>query len=110
MKRPLAHLLANANGRAHTPTCGPGRLVIWVGPLPGHTAVRPYLRRGEGEWDQLAFVIEDDGTIKVRAPTYPTVASLAGAAGSLKHPVSWEEMRQIAREDYLAEEYLPKNP
>jgi len=30
---------------------------------------------------------------------YPTVASLAGAAGSLKQPMSWDEMRDIARED-----------
>lgn len=65
---------------------------------------------GVSTHDRVAFVIEDDGTIKVRVPQYPTVASLAGAAGSLKHPVSWQEMREIAREDYLADEYPPKRP
>ncbi|HLJ80958.1 MAG TPA: hypothetical protein VKT52_05680 [Ktedonobacterales bacterium] len=30
---------------------------------------------------------------------YPTVASLAGAAGSLQRPMPWDKMRDIARED-----------
>ncbi|HLZ20812.1 MAG TPA: AbrB/MazE/SpoVT family DNA-binding domain-containing protein [Ktedonobacterales bacterium] len=49
--------------------------------------------------DKIAFVIEDDGTVRLQTPEYPTVASLAGAGGSLKHPLSWDEMRDIARED-----------
>ena len=34
-----------------------------------------------------------------------TIESLGGAAGSLDRPLSWAEMREIAREDYLAEAY-----
>ncbi|MHB8645361.1 MAG: AbrB/MazE/SpoVT family DNA-binding domain-containing protein [Thermomicrobiales bacterium] len=49
--------------------------------------------------DKLTFVIEDKGKIELRAPIYPTVASLRGAAGSLAKPASWDEMRTIARED-----------
>ena len=49
--------------------------------------------------DKITFVIEDAGKIELRAPIYPTVASLRGAAGSLAEPLSWEEMRAIARED-----------
>ena len=48
---------------------------------------------------KVAFVIEDDGTVRLRVMRYPTVASLQGAAGSLKKPLSWQEMRQIACED-----------
>ncbi len=49
--------------------------------------------------DKLTFVIEEEGRIELRAPIYPTVASLRGAAGSLAKPRSWDEMRAIARED-----------
>ncbi len=51
--------------------------------------------------DKLTFVIEDGGSIRIKATRYPDVASLRGAAGKLEKPVSWEEMRQIAREDHL---------
>jgi AbrB family looped-hinge helix DNA binding protein len=59
--------------------------------------------------DKVAFVIEDGGTVKLRAPKYPDVASLAGAAGSLGTPLPWERMREIAREDRLARK-APKEP
>jgi AbrB family looped-hinge helix DNA binding protein len=51
--------------------------------------------------DRVAFVLEANGTVRLTVPQYPTVASLVGAAGSLKQPMSWEEMREIAREDRL---------
>jgi hypothetical protein len=47
----------------------------------------------------VSFTLEDDETVKLTSPHYPTVASLAGAAGSLSEPRSWDEMRDIARED-----------
>ncbi|MDQ6604405.1 MAG: AbrB/MazE/SpoVT family DNA-binding domain-containing protein [Chloroflexota bacterium] len=56
-------------------------------------------RLGITAGDKLTFVIEDEGKIELRAPIYPTVASLRGAAGSLATPLSWDEMRAIARED-----------
>ena len=51
--------------------------------------------------DRIAFVLESDGTVRLIAPRYPSVASLRGAAGSLDRPLSWEQMRDIAREDHL---------
>jgi antitoxin PrlF len=54
---------------------------------------------------KIAFVVDDDGTISLRPPTYPTISSLAGAAGKLAEPMTWEEMRRIAIEDYIAEKY-----
>lgn len=51
--------------------------------------------------DKVSFVLEDDGTVRLVAPRYSTVASLAGAAGKLEKPLSWQEMREIAREDAL---------
>ncbi len=49
--------------------------------------------------DKIAFVIGDDGTVRLRVIRYPTVASLQEAAGNLKQPLSWQEMQQIAYED-----------
>jgi len=34
-----------------------------------------------------------------------TIESMAGAAGTLGRSLSWAEMREIAREEHLAEEY-----
>lgn len=58
-------------------------------------------RLGVGERDRIAFVVGEDGSVTVRPIKYPTVASLQGIAGSLPHPLSWEEMRDIAYEDRL---------
>ena len=54
---------------------------------------------------KIAFVVDDEGNVSLRPPTYPTIASLAGAAGKLETPMSWEEMRRIAHEDRLIEKY-----
>ena len=51
--------------------------------------------------DKLSFVIESDGVVRLRVPRYPDIASLRGAAGSLGKPMSWQETREIAREDHL---------
>jgi len=56
---------------------------------------------GVSTHDKVVFVIDDDGTITLQVSPYPSVASLTGAAGSLDAPLSWEEMRTIAREDHL---------
>jgi AbrB family looped-hinge helix DNA binding protein len=52
--------------------------------------------------DKLAFVIDDDGTVRVESVLYPTLESIRGAAGSLKQPRSWEEIERIAAEDHVA--------
>ena len=62
--------------------------------------VRKHL--GVGTHDRIAFVIEPDGTVRLEAPRYPDMASLSGAAGSLKKALSWKEMRASAREDRLS--------
>src|SRR5947209_4950962 len=58
----------------------------------GQVTIPVEIRRHLGvvQGDQLSFVIEDDGTIEIKASKYPTVASLAGAAGSLDQPMSWD--------------------
>jgi antitoxin PrlF len=55
--------------------------------------------------DKIAFVIEDEGTVRLVVPRYPDVASLRGAAGSLEERLSWPEVRRIAREDRLQAEH-----
>jgi AbrB family looped-hinge helix DNA binding protein len=57
--------------------------------------------------DRVTFVIADDGSVRLDVPRYSTVASLRGAAGSLPRPRSWQEMREIAREDALAPKGSP---
>lgn len=55
----------------------------------------------------VTFITEDDGSVGLIIPRYRTVASLAGAAGALTEPRTWDEMRRIAREDREARwEYL----
>jgi AbrB family looped-hinge helix DNA binding protein len=70
----------------------------------GQVTIPVEVRRqlGVGQGDKLSFVIEDDGRIELKAPKYPNVASLAGAAGTLPQPMSWDQMREVAREDHLA--------
>jgi len=63
--------------------------------IPAEIRAKLHLTAG----DKLTFVIEDEGKIELRAPIYPTVASLRGAAGSLAKPLEWDEMRAIAHED-----------
>ncbi len=59
--------------------------------------VRKYL--GLATNDKIAFVIDDEGSVRIRIPRYPTIASLRGAAGHLKKPLSWQEMQRVAYED-----------
>ena len=59
--------------------------------------VRKYL--GIETNDKVAFVIDDEGTVRLHVLRYPTVALLRGAAGSLQKPLSWQEMQLIAFED-----------
>lgn len=56
---------------------------------------------GVGPNEKVVFVIEDEGSVRLIAPQFPTVASLAGLAGSLAKPISWKDARRIAREDRL---------
>jgi len=52
--------------------------------------------------DKLAFVIGELGKVELRPASYPTIASLRGAAGSLSNPLSWKDMLEIGREDAVA--------
>lgn len=63
--------------------------------------IRKHLDIKEG--DKLSFVIEDDGSVRVIAPHYRRIVELRGIAGSLDKARSWEEIRQIAREDHILE-------
>ena len=55
--------------------------------------------------DKVVFVIDEDGTVRLEPAPYPTIASLRGAAGSLPQPLPWKRMVEIAREDYVLDEY-----
>jgi AbrB family looped-hinge helix DNA binding protein len=70
-------------------------------------AVRDHL--GVSTHDRVSFVIAEDGTITLQVPRFPTIASLAGIAGTLDQPRSWAEMRQIARDDALAARHQPSH-
>lgn len=47
----------------------------------------------------IVFDVAEDGSVRVRLPKYPTIASLAGAAGKLPRALSWQEVSEIAAED-----------
>jgi AbrB family looped-hinge helix DNA binding protein len=58
--------------------------------------------------DKVVFLVEEEGAVRLLPPRYPDLGSLRGAAGSLKKPLSWQEVRQIAREDHLKDKYQDK--
>ncbi len=53
--------------------------------------------------DRLVFIVDEETqTVRLEAPKYPDLDALAGAAGTLDAPTSWDNMRATAREDRLA--------
>ena len=52
--------------------------------------------------EKIAFVLNGEGTVQLGLPQYPGIAALRGAAGTLKSPLPWRKIREIAREDSLA--------
>lgn len=54
---------------------------------------------GVGKNDKVAFVIRSTGEVSVLSAQYPTITSLKGAAGTLKQPLSWKDVKRIAYED-----------
>ena len=59
--------------------------------------IRKYL--GIKTNDKIAFVIDQEGVVRLTIPRYIDIASLRGAAGSLSKPLSWQQVREIAQED-----------
>jgi antitoxin PrlF len=57
---------------------------------------------GLEQGDRVAFRITDEGDVALRAVSSPSIASLRGAAGTLAHPMSWEEIKDIVDEDRAA--------
>lgn len=49
--------------------------------------------------EKVVFVLEPGGGVRIETPRYRSVASLRGAAGSLKEPKPWQEVLDTARED-----------
>ena len=70
----------------------------------GQVTIPVQVRRlmGVGTNAKIAFVITDDGAVQLKAPRYSTVDSLRGAAGSLKRPLSKEEMLEVAHDEAAA--------
>jgi antitoxin PrlF len=64
-------------------------------------AVRRHL--GVGAHDQVAFVFDESGAVKLSSPRYPTIASLRGIAGSLSQPMTWQEIEDIAQSEHAEE-------
>lgn len=65
--------------------------------------IRNYL--GIKTHDKIAFVIDEEGNVRLKVPRYPDIDSLAGAAGNLSKPLSWKEMRRIAYEDRFSAKF-----
>lgn len=59
--------------------------------------VRQYLGIEQG--DKILFVLDEEGHVELKSVKYPTIVSLRGAAGKLTRSLSWEELRETARED-----------
>lgn len=55
--------------------------------------------------DQGALGLDEDDRAVLTRNTYPAVALLAGAAGSLARPLQKADLLKVAREDALATDY-----
>ena len=73
----------------------------------GQVTIPAEVRRhlGVAQGDKLSFVIADTGAVELRVPQYPTVASLRGTSRGLGKALTYDEMKEIAYEDRLAEKY-----
>jgi antitoxin PrlF len=60
-------------------------------------------RLGVGDHDQIVFVLEDNGEVRLSVPRYPTIQSLRGIAGSLQRAMSWQAIEEIAQEEHADE-------
>lgn len=66
-------------------------------------AVRRYL--GVDTNDKVAFIIDSHGKVQVTQAKYPTIQSLRGAAGSLKKPIPFKQLRDLARQERIDKKY-----
>ncbi len=57
--------------------------------------IRKHLGLRQGS--RIAFVLDDEGRVTTEVPKYPSVASLQGAAGSLRQPLPWAQVQAMAR-------------
>jgi AbrB family looped-hinge helix DNA binding protein len=57
-------------------------------------AVRRHLNIRKNQ--KIALILEPDGSVRLKAPRYASIADLRGAAGKLGKPLSWREMITIA--------------
>lgn len=73
----------------------------------GQITVPVKIRRhlGIGIHDHIAFIVEKNGDVKVSHVKYPTIQSVAGKAGSLKKPLSYKRMKEIAYNDRFSQTY-----
>lgn len=69
--------------------------------------VRRLLQTRKG--DKLAFLIDEEGQqVTLARPSYPDIASLRGAAGTLFKSLPWERIRDTGREDSVEARYEKK--
>ena len=68
----------------------------------GQVTIPAEVRRhlGVGDHDKIAFVLEENGDVRLSVPHYPTIESLRGIAGSLSRPMPWQEIEEIAQEEH----------
>jgi antitoxin PrlF len=67
----------------------------------GQVTIPAEVRRhlGIGTHDKVAFILDDDGEVRLSRLRYPTIASLRGIAGSLPRSLSWQDVEEIAQDE-----------
>ena len=66
--------------------------------------VRRHLKIKEGQ--KIALVLEPDGSVRLKLPRYPSIASLLSApTRKLEKDLTWQRILEIAREDALKKHF-----
>ncbi len=81
------------------------RTVNGKGKITLPSRVRSHL--GIAPHSKVAFFLDDPRIVRIEAMEFSTIAGVSGAAGTPPTPMSWEEIRAIAREEQAAAAIAP---
>ncbi len=80
------------------------REIVMTVTSKGQVTIPAEVRRALGikKHQKIALVINRAGEVKLKVPRYPNIDSIVGKAGRLERPLSWRQLRAVARSEHLS--------